>query len=186
MTVIDTFHQRNATHAATRFVPLPLRATLNTTIVTCVDPRVDPAHILGLALGEAAVIRNVGGRITPDTLQTLALLGRLPRPERAGVAAPHLVLLQHTDCGILQLERFPAPLAASFGIPADQLATKAIADPRAAVRVDVALLAATPELPGTLVVAGLVYDVATGLVATVVPPAALQDLRAARPARRAD
>src|SRR3954451_19871872 len=58
MTVIDTFSQRNTTHAATRFVPLPLRATLNTTIVTCVDPRVDPAHILGLELGEAAVIRN--------------------------------------------------------------------------------------------------------------------------------
>jgi carbonic anhydrase len=34
-------------------------------VVGCVDPRVDPAHVLGLSNGEAAIIRNVGGRITP-------------------------------------------------------------------------------------------------------------------------
>src|SRR5262245_41431508 len=97
MTVIDTLQQRNATYATTRFVPLPLRSTLQTTIVGCVDPRVDPAHILGLELGEAGVIRNVGGRITPATLQMLALLRRLPRPEGAGSAPGNLVILQHTD-----------------------------------------------------------------------------------------
>jgi carbonic anhydrase len=31
-------------------------------VVTCLDPRVDPAHFLGLFLGDAVVVRNVGGR----------------------------------------------------------------------------------------------------------------------------
>jgi len=41
-------------------------------IIGCVDARVDSVDIFGLALGEAAVIRNVGGRITPATFQTMA------------------------------------------------------------------------------------------------------------------
>jgi carbonic anhydrase len=175
VTVIDTLQQRNATYATTRFVPLPLRSTLQTTIVGCVDPRVDPAHILGLELGEAGVIRNVGGRITPATLQMLALLRRLPRPEGAGSAPGSLVILQHTDCGIIRLQQFADLLAGYFGIAEDQLETKAIADPRRAVSADIALLAGTPDMPSTIVVAGLVYDVTTGLVETVVPPAPLRD-----------
>jgi len=175
MSVIDTLRDRNAAHAATRFAPLPLRATLRTTIVGCVDPRVDPAHIFGLELGEAAVLRNVGGRITPATLEMLALLRRLPRAPEPGVMPDTLVVLHHTDCGITRLADYPDLLADYFGIAADQLATKAIADPHAAVKADVALLAATPDIPRTLVVAGLVYDVATGLVVTVVPPASLRE-----------
>ena len=34
-------------------------------VITCLDPRVDPAHFLGLALGDAIVVRNFGGRVTP-------------------------------------------------------------------------------------------------------------------------
>ncbi|MGA8717809.1 MAG: hypothetical protein WB557_07385 [Solirubrobacteraceae bacterium] len=34
--------------------------------ITCLDPRVDPAHFLGLGLGNAMVVRNVGGRVTPE------------------------------------------------------------------------------------------------------------------------
>ena len=66
-------------------------------VVGCVDPRVDPAHVLGLETGDAAVIRNVGGRVTPDVLAELALLGRLAR-SLIGSAAPviDLIIMQHT------------------------------------------------------------------------------------------
>ncbi len=180
VSAIDVLQQRNAAFAATQFAPLPLRAALNTTIVTCVDPRVDPAHILGIELGEAGIIRNVGGRITPETLQMLALLRRLPRREPAGDGTNHLVVLHHTDCGILRLQQHSDLLAEYFGLPADQLETKKIADPYAAVRADVELLAASPDIPGGLVVSGLVYDVMTGLVETIVPPAPLIDHRGVR------
>ena len=40
-------------------------------VITCLDPRVDPAHFLGLALSDAMVLRNVGGRVTPEVIDML-------------------------------------------------------------------------------------------------------------------
>ncbi len=143
-------------------------------IIGCADMRVDPAHVLGIKPGEAIVLRNIGGRITPALLEQLALLGRIG--EVAGEIAGgggefHLVVLQHTDCGIARLAGDPAKLAHYFQIQAGELETKAVTDPRAAVAVDVAALRAIPALPGAWLISGLVYDVATGLVEIVVPPA---------------
>ena len=56
----------------------------------------------------------------------------------------------------------------------EALESKAVTDPRAAVVVDVATLKATPGLPGEWLVSGLVYDVATGLVETILPPTPLR------------
>ena len=61
-----------------------------------------------------------------------------------------------------------------FQIQEGELKKKAVADPRAAVAVDVASLRAIPALPGEWLVSGLVYDVATGLVEIVVPPAPIR------------
>jgi carbonic anhydrase len=71
MATFDTLIGRNQDFAAHHFPKnLPLMPTLRTMIIGCVDQRVDPAHLLGLQPGEAIVIRNVGGHITPATLQT--------------------------------------------------------------------------------------------------------------------
>ena len=77
------------------------------------------------------------------------------------------MILHHTDCGITRLAAFPEQLAAFFEIPVAELAGKAVADPYAAVRVDAAL--ARHALPPGRPVSGLVYDVATGLIAVVDP-----------------
>jgi carbonic anhydrase len=68
----------------------------------------------------------------------------------------------------------PAMLKGYFQIEETELKRKAVADPRAAVAVDVALLRAIPALPGEWLISGLVYDVATGLVDVVVPPARIR------------
>jgi len=174
MTTFDTLLARNQDFAAQQFpreVPLMPRAM----IIGCVDQRVDPAHVLGLGLGEAIVIRNVGGRITPATLQTLGMLKRIAQ---VGGDAPagefHLIVLQHTHCEITRLEQDPDLLASYFGIGKEGLLAKEVTDPHAAVAVDVATLKAIPTLPGSWLVSGLVYDVATGLVEVVVPPAPLR------------
>ena len=83
-------------------------------------------------------------------------------------------MLQHTDCGITRLAGDPAKLAHYFQIQAGELETKAVTDPRAAVAVDVAALRAIPALPGAWLISGLVYEVATGLVEIVVPPAPIR------------
>src|SRR5262249_40833137 len=79
-TTVDALVRRNGEFAAARDVPG--RAMLPTgrpSIVGCVVPRVEPIAVLGLELGEAAVIRNIGGRITPAAQRTLALLGAIAR-----------------------------------------------------------------------------------------------------------
>jgi carbonic anhydrase len=146
-------------------------------IIGCADMRVDPAHVLGIQPGEAVVIRNIGGRITPGLLEQLGLLGRIG--EVAGEAPGgggefHIIVLQHTDCGITRLAGDPAMLAHYFQIQEGELKQKAVTDPRTAVAGDVALLRGIPALPGEWLISGLVYDVATGLVEIVVPPAAIR------------
>ena len=170
MTVIDDLRSRNADFAQHRFDPgLRINPSRRTTLVGCVDPRVDPAAVLGLALGEAAVIRNVGGRITPAILATLGLLARVGQANGGGPRAGwNLVVLHHTDCGMTDLAAFPDLLADYFGIPAEELPAKAVSDPYASVRVDVDLLRAVPSLG--FAVSGLVYDVSTGFVELVVAP----------------
>jgi carbonic anhydrase len=146
-------------------------------IIGCADMRVEPAEIFGIKPGEAVVIRNIGGRITPGLLEELGMLGRIGQVAEAipgGGGEFHLIVLHHTDCGITRLAGDPAMLAHYFQIPESDVKAKAVLDPRKAVAVDVALLRTIPALPANWLLSGLVYDVATGLVETVVPPAPIR------------
>jgi carbonic anhydrase len=150
---------------------------LKAVIIGCADMRVDPAHLFALKPGEAVVMRNIGGRITPGLLQQLALLGRIG--EVAGEIAGgggefHLIVLHHTDCGITRLAGNPEMLAPYFQVKEGELKAKSVLDPLAAVAVDVAFLRAIPALPADWLVSGLVYDVKTGLVDVVVAPAPIR------------
>jgi carbonic anhydrase len=184
MSNLDHLLQRNKEFAARQtaegsLMPSLPRAMPNVKaiVIGCADMRVDPAHLLGTKPGEAIVLRNIGGRITPGLLEQLGLLGRIGEVAGAIPGAGgefHLVVLQHTDCGITRLAGDPAKLAHYFQIQEGELKTKAVSDPRAAVAVDVAALRAIPALPGAWLISGLVYDVATGLVEIVVPPAPLR------------
>jgi carbonic anhydrase len=148
---------------------------MKTTIIGCVDPRVDPVDIFGLAPGEAAVIRNIGGRITPATLQMMVLL-RMVAKANGGEVGPgsNLIVLHHTDCGINCLVHSPELLAKHLGVAPAALDALAITDPYKAVAIDIAALKANPQLPAGLLVTGLVYDVATGRIEIVVPSASLR------------
>src|SRR5262245_38163380 len=41
-------------------------------VITCIDPRTDPANFLGLEFGEAIVARAVGGRVTDAVLRDIS------------------------------------------------------------------------------------------------------------------
>jgi carbonic anhydrase len=165
--------------AAGALMPSLARATPNAMaiIIGCADMRSDPAHVLGIKPGEAVVLRDVGGRITPGLLEQLGLLGRVGQmvgEVPGGGGEFHIIVMQHTDCGMTRLAGDSAMLAHYFQIPEGELKTKAVSDPRAAVAVDVAALRAFPALPSAWLISGLVYDVATGLVEVVVPPAPIR------------
>lgn len=160
MTDQDQLLQRNASYAADEFeAGLTINPSGNMMIVGCVDP----AHVLGISNGEAEIIRNVGGRITPATLRTMAMLSKVGAANadthRPGVW--NLVLLHHTDCGMTDLAAFPDLLAEYFEIPPADLKARSVSDPVGSVRVDVEVILGA--LHGTdFLVSGLVYDVDTG------------------------
>lgn len=173
--VIDEFLRRNAEFADGHDVAgLSLMPTRRAIILGCVDPRVDPAIVLGVQLGEAVVIRNVGGRVTPGALRTLGLLAMIARS--IGVqpgAGLELIVLHHTDCGIRHLADHPDALAAELGTTPDALDRETLTDPRASLAVDLAALRTNSLLPRGLIVSGLLYDTATGRLETIVAPSVL-------------
>jgi len=184
MKTFDSILQRNKDFAAQQSAAGTLMPSLprvlpnvKAIIIGCADMRVDPAHVLGIKPGEAVVIRNIGGRVTPGLLEQLGLLGRIGQVAAetpGGGGEFHLIVLQHTDCGITRLAGDPALLTSYFQIQEGELVAKSVADPRRAVVVDVATLRALPGLPANWLVSGLVFDVATGLVDIVVPPAPIR------------
>src|ERR1700748_3177878 len=100
-------------------------------IIGCADMRVDPAHILGTEPGEAVVIRNIGGRISPGLLEQLALLGRIGQVAGeipGGGGEFHLIVLQHTDCGMTRLAGDPAMLTRYFQTEEGELRKKKVTD----------------------------------------------------------
>jgi len=176
MNTVESLTLRNAEFAEQRFAAgLKMMPSLKAIIIGCVDPRVDPAQILGIELGEVAVIRNIGGRVTATTLQELALLRKLTQARGSDLDQGwNLIVLHHNDCGITCLAHSPELLAKYFGVAPADLDALAIADPHKAVAVDVAALKANPLLPGGFLVTGLVYDVTTGRIEIVVPTSLLR------------
>ncbi len=155
----------------------PIRPRLSTIVLTCLDARVDPAHLFDLQLGDALVIRNAGGRITRAVMGDLGILGvlaaNMPGP---GAMQPELVVVHHTDCGMSRLAN-PAiqeQVATRLGLSMDEVAAMAITDPARTVQDDVERLRNTAGTPDQLIVSGFVYDVSSGTINQVVPPAPLR------------
>jgi len=153
---------------------LTLLPRLSMLVLTCLDARVDPAHLFGLALGDAVVMRNIGGRVTDDVIEQIAILRGLAVV--AGGVAFEVAVVHHTDCGA---SRFANPevrqkLGEAAGTGEVAIKRLAITDPQISVAEDLDRLRAAPILPDDLVVAGYVYDVTDGHVREAVAPASLR------------
>ena len=174
MTRMTPLLERNEQFAAA-YTPAPLGPpAAQVLVVTCLDHRVDPAIILGLQLGEAMVIRNTGGRVTPAVIDDIAYLGFLAGQLFGGqVFADSLfevAVVHHTQCGtgFLADPSFRHRAAEATGLPEAALEAAAVADPHTTVTADVERLLAAPSLSPKVSVSGHVYDVATGRVTTVL------------------
>ena len=139
-------------------------------VVTCLDPRVDPAAFLGLGLGDAMVLRNAGGRVTSEVVEDVAFIGQL-----AGAFLPEgrlfeVAVVHHTECGTGMLVDggFRREYADRIGADEETLVERAVTDPEATVRTDVERLRAAPAIPDRVTSSGHVYDLETGLVHLVV------------------
>ena len=124
-------------------------------VVACMDARLDVWRVLGLAEGDAHVIRNAGGVVTEDVLRSLTISQRL-------LGTTDIVLIHHTDCGMMkfsdddvkrQIER-DTGIRPSFSL-------ESFEDLDEDVRQSIARIRACPFIPSTSNVKGYVYDVET-------------------------
>src|SRR5215218_6070456 len=90
---------------------LPMPPAKHVAVVACMDARLNPYGLLGLAEGDAHVIRNAGGVITADELRSLAISQRL-------LGTTEIILIHHTDCGMLTFtdDGFKTAIHADTGI----------------------------------------------------------------------
>jgi carbonic anhydrase len=144
---------------------------LRLVVVTCLDPRVDPAHVLGLDLGDAMVIRNGGGRVTQEVLNSIAFVGQLVAKAVPNGPLFEVAVIHHTQCGAGALadDQFRRRYAQQIGADEATLRDRAVVDPTTTVASDVDRLRSAEAISPRIIVSGHVYDVATGLVEEVVP-----------------
>jgi carbonic anhydrase len=139
-------------------------------VITCLDPRIDPAHFLGLGLSDAMVVRNVGGRVTPEVINDVAFIGQLAETMLPDGPLFEVAVIHHTQCGTGALadDTFRRRYAERIGAEESTLRERAVLDPAATATRDAELLRSAPAISPRITVSGHVYDVVTGLVQTVL------------------
>lgn len=131
-------------------------------ILTCMDTRLEPVAALGLATGDAHVIRNAGGRASADAIRSLVVSTQL-------LGTRTVLVVHHTGCGMAASEEaLRRAIAEASGRPVGELELLAFEDLEQSVRDDVQRLRGCPLLPDDVEVGGLVHDVDTGEIHPVV------------------
>jgi carbonic anhydrase len=140
-------------------------------VITCMDPRVDPAHFLGLQPSDAIVVRNGGGRVTPEVINQVAFISQIAENVIAEGPLFEVAVIHHTQCGsgALADDAFRRSYAQRIGADEADLRAQAVVDPAATVTTDLDRLRSAPAISQRVTVSGHVYDVVTGLVKTILP-----------------
>ena len=158
MPVVDEFLAANERYAAGFDKgDLPLPPARRVAVLVCMDARIDPAKALGLAEGDAHVIRNAGGRASDDALRSLAISHEL-------LGTREVVVVHHTDCGMLTFtnDQIRQRLRDRLGADASGIDFLPFGDLDQSVRDDVATIRSSPLVPDEVAVSGFVYDVRSG------------------------
>lgn len=164
MSYFDHFLSANEAYVALHGTAhLPLKPKTRVAIVTCMDSRLHVAQALGLALGDAHILRNAGGRVTEDMIRSLVI-------SQQQMGTREIVVLHHTDCGAQTFtnEGFARQLRDSLGVEVGDRDFLSFTNVEASVREDMAILRQSPLIPDDVVINGAVYDVDTGRMTPVV------------------
>jgi len=132
-------------------------------MVTCMDSRIDPLGMIGLAPGDAKILRNPGGRVTDQALVALVLGVNLLKVDR-------ILVVEHTRCAMASSteDELRGRVGASAGMDASWMSLGVIDDQKATVRADVEKVLTHPLIGDQVHAGGFLYDVDTGLLDQVV------------------
>jgi carbonic anhydrase len=138
----------------------PVRPARAVAVVACMDSRMPLFPMLGLAVGDAHVIRNGGGIVTEDTIRSLTVSQHL-------LGTREILLVHHTQCGQQSTDD------ASFADLVERATgsrppwpARTFTDVDEDVRASMRLIRECPYLLSREV-RGTVYDVDTGLLREV-------------------
>jgi carbonic anhydrase len=157
MTATDDLLANNEAYAAAfDKADLPVPPARKVAIIACMDARLNVYAALGLAEGDAHVIRNAGGVVTDDEIRSLAISQRL-------LGTEEIILIHHTGCGMLTFtdDEFKDSIEQETGIK-PEWAAEAFSDLEGDVRQSIARIKASPFIPRKDSVRGFVYEVETG------------------------
>jgi carbonic anhydrase len=158
MSVIDEVLLANQQYAREqRLRHLSPRPRRRLAVLTCMDTRLSRAT-LGLAEGDAHLLRNAGGIVTEDALRSLLVFHHL-------LGTEEFMVINHTDCGLLgkSEEEIRQRIVSRTGSDAASPASfHAFTDLDENVRRQLQKLRSHPWVPKEVPVRGFVYDVTTG------------------------
>ena len=167
---------------------LALPPARSAAFLICMDARINPAASLGLAEGDAHVIRNAGGRASEDAIRSFVISHKL-------LGTKEWFIIQHTDCGMLYFKSnelatlletslatadivpsASAPMGVTFVNKTSEGGSKAghaihwlhIDDQIAAIKEDVNKVATHELVAAGIPIHGYVYNVKTGAIEHVV------------------
>ncbi|MEP6697974.1 MAG: carbonic anhydrase [Pseudonocardiales bacterium] len=143
------------------FDDLEARAAKGLAVLTCMDSRIEPLAMLGLARGDAKILRNAGARVTEDVLRTLVLAAHL-------LGVHRVMVIAHTGCRMAGRTEADvhAEIRAAGGPDTRSISFLSADDQEAALRADVQRVRSSPYL-GKVAVGGFRYDLTTGRVGRV-------------------
>lgn len=129
-------------------------------VLACMDTRIDLFPMLGLARGDAHIVRNAGGLVTDDAIRSLATSQRK-------LGTEEIVVVMHEDCGLhgADDDEFAAELKAEGIEPGWRLG--GFDDLDKTLQAGLARLRASRELPHRDHIRGFVYDPEAGTLREV-------------------
>jgi carbonic anhydrase len=140
------------------------RAAREFALVTCMDSRIEPLAMLGLVPGDAKILRNAGGRVTPDVLRSLVLATNL-------LGVRRIAVMQHTLCALAGRtdEQVRSELPPDASRDSQDWEFLTMPDPDVALGTDVDAVRACPLVPEGVLVEGWRYRVEDGRIDRVIP-----------------
>jgi carbonic anhydrase len=163
MSAIDEFLANNETYVESFSKgSLPMPPARQIAVVVCMDARLETGVLLGLAEGDAHVIRNAGGVVTDDVIRSLTISQRL-------LGTREIMLIHHTDCGMLTFTDadLKQQILDDTGLR-PPFALEAFTDLDGDVRQSIARIKASPYIPHKEQVRGFVCDVESGRLREVL------------------
>ena len=132
-------------------------------IVTCMDSRIDPLHIVGMEAGDAKILRNAGARVTEDVLRTLVLATHL-------LGVKRVLVMPHTDCKMASGEEHEihAAILEKSGIDTRGIEIRTVKDQMKALITDIQRIESYPLLAKNVKVMGAVFSVESGTLTPVI------------------